>query len=105
MFVIKREEIYRLNWLGKEIEHRVKHTKRFLDGEFIPILEFIDSKGLSIDIPTILDGWDATFVYRKLLEPGHYLGQPADELALFLYMRLQRKNPVWIEYKGLSRIL
>jgi hypothetical protein len=105
MFVVKREELYRLNWFGREIQHRETHEKRFLDGDFIRILDFISDKGLDICIPTKLDGWDATFVYRKLKEPGHRLGRSAEELALFLYMRLERRNPVWVEYKGLFRAL
>lgn len=101
MYVVKRQEDYKINWYGKVIEHTEEHTKRFLDHDFLPILTYISKKGLDIEVPSLLDGWDASFVYRKLSEPGHGLGRPAEELALFLYMRLSKTRPVWIEQKGL----
>lgn len=101
MIVVKRQEHYSINWDGKLLEYTDEHVKKFLDHDFLPILAYIASKGLDIEIPSILDGWDATFVYRKLNEPGHGLGRPAEELALFLHMRLYKTYPVWIEQKGL----
>lgn len=101
MFVVRRKEDYRVKWGNRIIEHTEEHAKKFLDHDFLAILNFLASKGLEFPIPTLLDGWDATFVYRKLNEPGHGLGRPAEELSLFLYMRLSRTRPVWVEKKGL----
>lgn len=99
MFVASRKEDYEIKFSGRTIKHTEKHRQSFLDDDFIPILDFLEEKGLVIPVPTILDGWDATFIYRKLKNTA--LNQAADDLALFIYMRLSRRNNIYIEYSNL----
>lgn len=101
MFLVSREELFTIHIKEEQIKNIERFEKKFEDEEFFPILNFIESKGLSIPIPTILDGWDATFIYKKLNEASLPLGTVAEELSLFIYMRLKRRNPISIQHSGL----
>jgi hypothetical protein len=101
MILVKRQEVYSVKINGKTFENIEEHTKTFLDHKFYPILSFLEKKGLIIKIPSKIDGWDATFAFEKLNDEKHNLGPTAEEFALFLYMRLERTRPIWIEQKGI----
>jgi hypothetical protein len=73
-------------------------TKLFLDQSFVPIIFFAQNKGLQIEIPSCIDGWDASFLMRKLEKEGSHLGKPAEELIIFLYSRLKKTQPVYLEH-------
>lgn len=94
MFIISRTEEYELNKKTFEIEH----TKTFLDKDFYPIKFYLEDKGLVFEEPAILEGWDAMFIYKKLKNVS--INQAAEELCLFLYMRLNKYRPLFIERKN-----
>lgn len=73
-------------------------TKLFLDQSFVPIILFAESKGLQIEIPSWIDGWDASFLMKKLEKEGSYLGRSAEELIIFLYSRLKKTQPIYLEH-------
>lgn len=100
MFVVSREEEFKVHLFGKDIEHIERYQKYFLDDEFVPVIRYIEEKGLVIQIPTILDGWDASFIHRKLSERTCSLGRVAEELSLFIYMRLQSTAPIEVKHSG-----
>lgn len=93
MFIISRKEKYSV----KNFEVEIKHDKVFLDRDFYPIKFYLEDKGLVFNEPTILDGWDATFIYRKL--KNTYINPASKDLELFLYMRLRNSRPIWIEHQ------
>jgi hypothetical protein len=93
MFIVSRTEEYQLNKKIFEIEH----TKIFLDKDFFPIKIFLENRGLIFNEPAILEGWDAMFIYKQLRNAK--INIAAEELCLFLYMRLNKTQPLFIERK------
>jgi hypothetical protein len=99
MYIVKRQQEHSVKIGNKVIQHTEEYKQVFLEKDFIPIISYLSDKGLSIKIPSIIDGWDATFIYNKLSEAD--MGKPANDLCLFIYMRLDRRHPIWVEYKNL----
>lgn len=95
MFLAKRTNLYELHNKKYEIEE----VKNFFDQEFIPIIDRISKKGLVLTFPAILDGWDASFVYKKLKE-WNWNSPAKKNFELFLYMRLDNKTSIFIEHRG-----
>ena len=83
VFLTKKLEIPKINLYQTE--------------EFLKILDYIESKGLLIEPPVELDGWDASFVQRKLERNPFSL--TAKDFFLFLYMRAHRNTPVFLDWK------
>lgn len=103
MFVVRREDIYNIETKETNIVLVQEYEKRFLDEHFVPIIIFLADKGLHVEVPSVLDGWDATFIYRQLDREAYALGRPAEELALFIYSRLKQNQNIKLEHKSLFK--
>lgn len=103
MFVVRREDIYTIKTKDAGLLLVQEYEKKFLDEQFIPIILFLANKGLHIEIPSVIDGWDATFIYRQLDKEAYVLGRPAEELALFIYSRLKNNQNIALEHRSLFR--
>lgn len=96
IYSVLRKQEYKL----KNIEFVQEERRNFIESDFLAIMNFIESKGLYFSIPTVLSGWDATFIYKQL-DKLSYMSDAMKTLYLFLYSRLDRKQPIWIEHKPL----
>lgn len=101
MFLVSRKETFEFYINNNKTEHIEKYTKSFFEQDFMPIINYISSKGLNIEIPSTIDYWDTNFIYKKLINVENNLGLAAKELSLFLYMRIDKKEPIHISQKGL----
>ena len=102
MYNVHHTNEYHIKYSNKPLILQAKFEQNFLDQDFINIILFLQDRGLCFPIPTILDGWDATFIMNKLDTVSNSLGRPAEVLSHFLYMRLSRKDSINVDYKKLS---
>lgn len=104
MFIVRREDLYSIETNESKIILTQEYKKKFLDEQFLPILLYIENKGLHLGIPSVIDGWDASFIYRHLSTEHYRLGRPAEELCLFIYSRLKSNQAIALEYEKLFKL-
>lgn len=103
MFILSRKEIYTIESKDKTIVLTDIHEKRFLDNHFLPVVDFLSKKGLHLEIPSVINDWDAKYIYNKLSSEGLHLGKPAEDICLLIYMRLKVKE-INLNYSDLFKL-
>lgn len=99
MIVAQRKEEISL-FLKKKMVFTEIFKEHFLEQQFFPIIDFIESKGFLIKIPSVIEGEDATFIYKKL-QNFPFENKGVEKFSLFLHMRLSNKTEIELFSKGI----
>lgn len=89
MYITKYDK--KITFYEKEII--IPTSKVYPAIHFIDILDFIKMKGLYIEPPTIIDGWDATFIQKYLKD----INDSAIDFKLFIHMRESKNIPIELD--------